>query len=496
MRNKNKRIRYRRIPLFWPHSYFIKTKQQITKAKAKPSGQPNRTIQTELDLNSSLQTSTDPLPVTEGSLHQSSSASEHQGQALASEAVASFDPACNPYAYLVSQLPNILCEIPNLVKSDNPNSKEARPLEITGAPASNKASVATENNSASEHVSRREKPLNKKHDERQTSEMKSCSVEPVCQRRRGDRHAQLRPKQAKRGQARLSLVDPKGRISLASKRADTQWLAWQKTGIMPAKQAAFWCLLKKTNKRFLWPELSEQSCRQVRFGGRKAARTSALKPALVDPKFLGNLLNCLAAEHDCSLAKLLLLLSPVVSFWKFIVSSQVAQVNRPCLTMPATRVQDLTLLDYLSHAIDLGYLTPAHNYLESAVPLMRKLERLSLPISQLSALFGDGKQARLFKLTKTWQSIYVEVMNDQVLVYIPGHKAELWSLAHFHEFLACHPLSDEVITVQSYCKPQAINETLNKLVKLGKQDWQAQWQRNFNEFVISPEPVIDPTKLS
>ena len=490
MTKKVRRIRYRRIPLIRPYVYLVKPKP-ITQHTSET--QIESMTQAEPEQSAELTAAEPPLTVNAEEPQVENASDNHEKPAQSPDTVASFDVEQNPYAHLVSQLPYILSAIPNLVNDAKSASDAGSGGKETEASAESPPDKSNDNKA--DPVSRI-KALPEES-------AKENGIQPIASKGQGEakvtRQAQ-RERDATKS-AGQSKVDRSPRPAVAESdqgKPDPApgWIAWKSPQAEINKQPVSWLQQKKINTRFLWPGLPEQSCRQVRFGGRKMYPDPAMSCEQTNPNFLYNQLNNLASKNQCSLTKLLLLISPVAGVRRFLANSQVAEVSKPCLTMPATSFNSLTLVHYLEHAIGSGYLIPATNYLECVLSQMTGDAELNLPINQLPTHLNEvGGTSALFRLTKAKQSTYVEVIADQVQVYTPGHKAELWSLSNFTELLTLHSSPEETVIAQHFCKPSALTDDLERLLSQGKQQWQSHWQRNFYEFVNSPDPSIEATKL-
>lgn len=463
-----------------------------------------------------------------------------------SDELASFKVEKDPYAYFVSQLPNMLSAIPNLLAEpisqteDDATDKASRrkstdelqtakqetdscsawpiadkistimPAAVTSAflvrqegetahtyayKMAGEAEMACQISNSTAKQDKKIAPANKATVQIQTVRNRSQKIQP----------------QSGWSQQFTANVLEEDKCSALSHPEQTvtsrKYDPFKKNAFMPIgidwnvkqdKEIQDWLSLINPGRRFLWPGLPEKSCQQIRFGGQK----ESLKSAGVtdpDPDFLFSQLSALAEQRKCSLLWLLLLLSPVDRVRNFLAEQPLQNICRHCLNMPEIALPELTLHYYLKHLLASDQLQVNLACFAQLVPSLILTERMDIAADQLAVFFSrrlKNSEHSLFKLTMKSQVIYIEMKAGQVQIYNGRGGLNVWSDSSFLEHLTLSQFgNNKDISCEIFNLPSDFRQQLASKLQQRELQWQGHWQRHLYEFIISPEALIDTTKL-
>ena len=256
--------------------------------------------------------------------------------------------------------------------------------------------------------------------------------------------------------------------------------------------------LKDVTRRFPWPGLPEESCQQIRFGGTKQQNVSRSDVSNSITAFSYQQLALIAKEQEYSANWLLLLLSPVREIRRLLANSSLAELTEIYRLMPSTKVNKLTVFDFLQQAIDSGKLVAGVNYLDCCINPLWPHQQVTLSLSQLAQYFIDhAKGHQFYKLTMASQVSYLEVRGKEVQLYLYDNKPQVFLLEQLASRLQqltqakkSDKLFDAQLTLQKYDISDGSCKEMNQSISVLKtqlfnnqQNWSPQWQKNFNEFV-------------
>lgn len=380
-----------------------------------------------------------------------------------SDQLASFKIEEDPYAYFVSQLPNMLSAIPNLLVD---------PISQTENDTTDKASIR-ENS-----------------DELQTvkQETDGHSVWPIADK--------------------ISSVMPVSVTAFSHSEQTVpnhKYDPFKKNALIPIgidwnvkqdKDMQDWLSLINPGRHLLWSGLPRKSCQQIRFGGQKEILKSA---GVTDPDFLFSQLSALAEQRKCSVLWLLLLLSPVDRVRHFLAEQPLQDICRHCFNMPEIALPELTLHYYLQHLIASDQLQVNLACFTQLVPSLICTDKINFTSDQLAIFFNrrfKTSENGLFKLTMKRQVIYIEMKAGQVQVYNGKGEPVVWAYRYFLEHIKLSQFNNNNdISCEIFNLPSDFRQQLAGKLQKREQQWQGHWQRHLYEFIILPEALIDTTKL-
>lgn len=330
--------------------------------------------------------------------------------------VASFKPEYNPYAYMVSQLPNMLGSIPDLVTLGGEEFNIQLP-DSTGAQTEQEAPQQSDEPPGieSSHV----------------DEVKvEVSVTPA-------KDESSKPLAATPVPGETGKTDPDVRS-----RPQPLWVTWHDDKEVDKRKPVLSRLFGQTVRQstFPWPGLPEKSCRMKRFGGpgggnngMEGLSIAKCRPAAAS--LLGRLLR-FAREQQMAPVELLLLLSAPQRLSKRLLNTKLGDCVDSGLLSQTQTLGSFTVKDYFDHLVASQLLLPTPDWPLLLLPELELIQQQNITPEQLP-LFLSG-------LLDTGSGLFVHIKNQEVNEFVEFSAGQLqdFKLSELVPSVDCRKLSN------------------------------------------------------
>ncbi|SFD48844.1 hypothetical protein [Pseudoalteromonas denitrificans] len=533
MTKKRIRIRYRRISLIRPYRIIYKKK-----AIKKPETDQISTLEPKENNNMIIN---DPKEI-EAELATEAPTNNEQKSEEASKVV-SFDPDYNPYAYLVSQLPNMLNAIPNLVGDPKEEEKDDKtnPEKVnysTNIKTNEPNSSASDNDLTSSHSINASRKINssdlktnnvglttntkiktKKADIHKSTNIKfydldiksNNDIKTIEAKINENSHIKINDIEIKANKNRHTVKkEAQTPKVIQHNQVKSCLIQWQKSNnnIHSKIEKAF--ILVKQKSKLPWTKNFKYKRLAVRFGGPVKPLKTHIQPFESSDNTLYQQFKHFSFTHKVSLAKLSLIFSSVQKTRNFLQSSKLKQIYAPVKKMKCMSLYSLTLGHYFEKALKKEHLFGSQKLISACLPLLEFKQQNMLKISNLPSLIKqlhntyiinnqDKKCAYILTIRIGKQHFNIELNKNSVHLYLASMKpisTEFNQFIDLLEYLSKNLDSEKQCILALYMKPANLNEKLSLTYKQRCKIWQPYLSQKFHDFVSSPEVLVSHTKLS
>lgn len=413
-------------------------------------------------------------------------------KAVESGELAHFEPEYNPYAYMVSQLPNMLGSIPDLVlnnKADITPVEQSKPSQTipidTGVLAVGRVkqgkTTATELR-AKPIVDRPAELLDEQY--QQQTKPDAVSNEPKVQSEAVTEKPSKSSEQA--------VIEPSNSNEL--------WLRWFECDYDDwdfSEQLQQLLRQSQPLKRdFPWPGLPEKSCRQRCFGGSGIKEPSQTHTPSHEQGFMAVLL--LAAQSvGSNINELFLLLSEPIRVANLLARSPIEKHLKPLSLHREILLADLSLKEYLDSLFCQSLVKPNTHWPEKFLPPKALTQHREVTINALPALlrgYVESQSAIVINIKNQQFNIYVELIEGNVEVLSLGQNTAAYTPEVFIDNLLSllgQYRVNSTVEVQIYATPGRIGQQLTQDLERNQVIWQRHLEHSLFRFVTSSSSNIN-----
>jgi hypothetical protein len=435
--------------------------------------------------------------------------------------VASFKPEYNPYAYMVSQLPNMLGSIPDLVTlggeefniqipaSTAAQTEQALPQQmsptkpnaVVDKPQSNVQQAAVPDDlkalqQSDEPPDIKPGPVNQTplHSSHLDGVKVEVSVTPV-------KDVPSKPLVATPVPGETVKTNPDVRT-----RPQSLWVTWHDDEEVVKRKSVLSRLFGQTVRQsaFPWPGLPEKSCRMKRFGGPGAGNNvieglSITKSRPAAASLLGRLLR-FAQEQQVTPVELLLLLSAPQRLSKRLLDTRLGDCVDSGLLSHTLTIGGFTVKDYFDHLVAGQLLLPTADWPLLLLPELELIQRQSITAEQLPLFLSS--------LLDTGSGLFVHIKNQEVNEFVEFSAGQLqdFKLSELVSSVDCSKLSNSrqpvsydmagsEFSISVYRPGPALEQQLSKTLAEAKSQWRQWHPLPWVQFVTSALTDIDLAEL-